>query len=168
MVLSVVAYSRAVRPTPESVARLIASQPLEGAEPEERRSAIDRVAQAINRLDFEERQELRSRLEDRRFFEQLDEEEQLYFLDRTLPEGFRQMMQALNAMPPERREKLVRRALEDIERDAPEIADRFDDERVRKILTQGLDSFYEEANAEVKLDFAPVIERLQIETQGLR
>lgn len=159
---------RAARPTAESVARLIESQPLAQVSANERRAVIDRVAEQINRLDFEQRQELREKLGDRRFFESLTEDEQLYFLEKTLPEGFRQLMLALNKMTPERREKVVRRAMEDLERDSPEVAQRIGDERARTFIAQGIESFYENASAEVKLDFAPVIELLQRETQNLR
>jgi hypothetical protein len=164
----VIFFLRAARPTPDSVARFIESEPLANVATNKRLEVIDQVANQINRLDFEQRQELRKTLGDRRFFESLTEEEQIYFLERTLPEGFRQLMLALNKMTPGRREKIVKRAMEDLERDSPEVAERIGDERARKFLSEGLESFYEDASAEVKLDFAPVIERLQRETQNLR
>jgi len=55
----------------------------------------------------------------------------------------------------------VKRALENLEKDNPEISQRMQEDEVRKIVNQGMSSFYEEANADVKLDFAPVIEQLQ-------
>jgi hypothetical protein len=164
----VIFFLRAARPTPDSVARFIESEPLANVATNKRLEVIDQVANQINRLDFEQRQELRKTLGDRRFFESLTEDEQIYFLERTLPEGFRQLMLALNKMTPGRREKIVKRAMEDLERDSPEVAERIGDERARKFLSEGLESFYEDASAEVKLDFAPVIERLQRETQNLR
>jgi hypothetical protein len=36
---------------------------------------------------------------------------------------------------------------------------------MQKIVVQGMTAFYEDANAEVKMDFAPVIEQIQ---QSLR
>ena len=59
-------------------------------------------------------------------------------------------------------------ALDDLEKDTPEINDRIDKAAAQKMISQGMDSFYQEASTEVKLDFAPVIEQLQRATQGLR
>lgn len=98
---------------------------------------------------------------DRIFFDQLTPEERKKFIEMTMPEGFRQFMLALNKMDPERRKRIVKRALENLEKDNPEISQRMQEDEVRKIVNQGMSSFYEEANADVKLDFAPVIEQLQ-------
>ncbi len=78
-------------------------------------------------------------------------------------------MLALNKMDPEKRKKMVQRALDDIDKDTPEIGERINRaEAAQKMISQGMSSFYEEASAEVKLEFAPVIERLQRATQNLR
>ena len=141
---------------------------MEGLDPAGRMAVVERVADQVVRLNFEGRQQLRTTLADRSFFELLTPEERTRFIELTLPEGFRQLMEALNKMQPAARQKLVNRALEDIERDSPEIAGRIDDEQARKILGEGLSAFYEDASADVKLDFAPVIEKLQQSTQSLR
>ena len=98
----------------------------------------------------------------------MTEEERKRFLDLTLPVGFRQLMGALNKMNPEQRKKMVQRALRSLEREEPEINDRINREAVQQMIAQGMDSFYQDADSEVKLDFAPVIEELQRSTQGLR
>ena len=46
--------------------------------------------------------------------------------------------------------------------------ERIDRVEVQKMLSQGMDSFYSEASADVKLDFAPVIEQIQRATQNMR
>lgn len=164
----VILWSRLSRPTPASVTAYLNSHSLEGRSAQDRAAVIARAADQINRLNFEQRQELRKSKIDRRFFEQMTEEERKNFLDLTLPEGFRQLMLALNKMNPEQRKKIVQRALDDIEKDTPEVHDRINREAAQKMISQGMDTFYQEASAEVKLDFAPVIEELQRATQGLR
>lgn len=164
----IIGLARSQRPSGEALVAYIETHPLTDLEGAEREKVIANVVRQLNRLDFEERRILREGGADRRLFEQMNDEERREFLEATLPEGFRQLMLALNKMEAQERQRIVRRALEDLERDNPEMAGRWDDENARKLLSQGLDSFYEEASAEVKLDFAPVIERIQRATQNLR
>jgi len=164
----VIFAARAARPTPASLAAYIDAHPLDGRPPGERAKVIDRVADQLNKLNFDQRQELRRTKADRRLFSGMTPEEQRHFLDLTLPEGFRQLMIALNKMDPQRRQKIVQRALDDLDRETPAPEDRVDRALVQKMIAQGVDSFYSEANAEVKLEFAPVIEKLQRASQNAR
>jgi hypothetical protein len=135
----------------------------------ERLAVIDRVAAQLNRLDFEQRRELRTDPAIRAFFEELTPAERSYFLEKTLPEGFRQMINALNNMEPERRKRIVQRALEDVRKmDSEGNHLHLNEEEVKKFISQGLGTFYEEASVEVKLEFASVIEELQRNLQRLR
>lgn len=164
----VILYSRAARPTAVSLVAYMEKNPLEGLPETQRAAVIAKVADQLNRLNFQQRQELRKIRTERTFFEQMSDAERKEFLELTLPEGFRQLMLALNKMTPEARKKIVDRALDDIERESPEIAGRIESEDAQKVISEGLGSFYEEASADVKMDFAPVIERLQRATQGIR
>ncbi len=164
----VIFWARASRPTPASLAAYIDKNPLADLTPAKRTEVIDRAAAQLNKLDVEQRQELRKTRNDRRFFEQMTEDERKRFLDLTLPEGFRQLMLALNKMDPAKRKKIVERVLDDIEKDNPEAHERINRAEVQKMIAQGMDSFYSEASADVKLDFAPVIEQLQRATQKMR
>lgn len=154
-------WMRGLRPTPASLQAYIEKHPLASLSEPAREDVIRGVADRLNRLNFDERQELRRGGSDRKFFDQLTPEERKKFIEMTMPEGFRQFMLALNKMDPERRKRIVKRALENLEKDNPEISQRLQEDEVRKIVNQGMSSFYEEANADVKLDFAPVIEQLQ-------
>lgn len=165
---AVIFWMRAARPTPASLAAYIDRHPIENLGPAQRAKEIEAIARQLNKLNFDQRQEFRRLKTDRRLFQQMTPEERARFLDLTLPEGYRQLMIALNKMQPERRKKLVQRALDDIEKDRPEIAGRLDQAEVQKFISQGMESFYKEASSDVKLDFAPVIEQLQRVTQGLR
>jgi len=153
--------SRSASPSPEKLREYIESHPLAGMTEPERAAILEKTAAQLNRLDFDQRRELREGVVLRKFFEGLTPAERSRFLDLTLPEGFRQMMSALNKMTPEKRQRLVKKVLDDIQKNSPQSADRIDEAEVKKILEQGVSSFYEEANSDVKLDFAPVLEELQ-------
>lgn len=166
--------ARSAKPTPEKIARYLEAHPVWEQSHTERTRIVERVAADLNRLTFEQRQELRRSGELRSFVSALTPGEQELFIDLTLPEGFRQMMEAFNRMEPERRQRMVQRALDDIERAEREglppgaETTEFDEQLTRKIVSQGLEAFYTEANAEVKMELAPVIERLQRSLQNLR
>ena len=163
-------WARKVKPSPESVSRYIETNPVEGRSPTERREIIDNLATQINRLGYEERRETRMERRPDKFFKNLTPEEQAHFLDRTLPEGFKQMMTAFNNLTPEKRRKLVQRTIEDLRRDREQLGDQappgLDDPNVQRIVTEGLKSFYSGASAETKMDFAPIIEELQKNMQS--
>jgi hypothetical protein len=164
----VILWSHLSRATPASITAYIGKNPIESLTPAKRAEVIDKVAAQLNKLNFDQRQELRKAKIDRNLFEEMTPEERKRFLDLTLPEGFRQLMIALNKMEPQRRKKIVQRALDDLEKDRPDGAPRIDQVEVQKMISQGVDTFYSEANADVKLDFAPVIEQLQRATQHMR
>jgi hypothetical protein len=171
----VVWLARLAKPTPASLERYVAAHPLAGAAPSERGRVIEKVADQLNRLSYEDRRSFREKRELDGFFHALTPEERSRFLDLTLPEGFHQMMTALNEMKPEQRRKIVQRALADLEagrgpgdRDGGN-SDRppLDAAQQEKIIQLGMSAFYEDANADVKLDFAPVIEQMQRSLQHL-
>lgn len=158
---------RKATPTAENVASLIEEHPLEGRTAGERRALIEEVAAQLNALELEERQKLRRSRVPGRYFESMTDEERRLFLDRTLPSGFQQMMEAFNKMEPAKRKQMVRRALEGMERDEERRPPGMDEAMTQKIVDQGLRSFYNDASAETKLDLAPLIERMQGRMQRL-
>jgi hypothetical protein len=161
-------WARNARPTPESIARYVADHPVEGLSGPARERVIRKVADQLNALEYEQRREVRMSRRIEGFFRALTPDEQSRFLDLTLPAGFRQMMEALNKMDPEKRRKFVERALSDMKsREGEPPPPRSDDPHVQKIIQQGLRSFYSEASADVKLDVAPLIEQMQKNLQGL-
>lgn len=156
-----IGISRSARPTPQKLQAYVEAHPIIGLDGTKRQKILESTAAQLNRLNFDQRRELQESGTLRRFFENLTAEERGKFLEMTLPEGFRQMMTGLNKMTPEKRQRLVQRALDDLRKNSPRSAERIPEDEVKKILSQGVSSFYEEANAEVKLDFAPVLEELQ-------
>lgn len=153
---------RQSEPTAEDVQRLLSARLVSETQGARREEMINRVADRINRLSFEERQRLRRSGELREFFESLTEAERHAFMDATLPRGMRQLMQALNDMPPEERQRLVDRALRDLrEADPDERPVEVADEETRRLVNHGLEAYFQEASPETKLQVAPLIEQLQ-------
>ena len=165
-------WARASKVTPEVLMAYVESHPIEGKAPGERRKTMEAVAKKLNHLTYEERREVRLSRKLDSFFRTLNPDEQSQFLDLTLPEGFRQMMEALNKMTPEKRKAFVDKTLEQLRKeegqnlpdDARERMEQ--DENMQKIVDQGLKSFYSEASAETKMDLAPVIEQMQRNLQN--
>lgn len=165
----VIYFVRAAKPTPESVMGYLEQHPVESRSSRERGQVLEKVAKDLNQLAYEERREVRMSRKLDGFFRTLSAEEQSRFLDLTLPTGFKQMMEALNKMAPEKRKRFVTKALEDMKKRGSEIpADeqRELDANGQKIVDQGFRSFYSEASAETKMDVAPLIEQFQKNLQG--
>ena len=166
---SIMMWARSVKASPRSVAQLVDSNPLEGRAPEERKKIIDTVAGQISRLDFDERRETRLEKRPEAFFKNLTPGEKAYFVEQTVPAGFKQMIEAINRMTPEKRFKFVARAIEDLRRqreESGEAAPGFGDPNVQKIMNLGLQSFYSEASPETKMDLAPLLEEMQRNLTG--
>lgn len=158
--------ARSVRVTPETLVAYVEKHPLEGKSTSDRAKVIEKVADQLNSLTYDERRETRTGKRIDPWFRTLTAEEQSRFLDLTLPTGFRQMMDSLNKMPPPKRKQFVEKALRDMrerEGEDPQL-----DQNARKMIDQGFKSFYSEASAETKMDVAPLIEQLQKNLQGVR
>lgn len=163
----VIFFARSAKVTPEAVSAYVLAHPLDGKPPRERADMIEKLAKKMNQLTYEDRREVRMGKGLDGFFRSLTAEEQGRFLDLTLPAGFKQMMEALNKMTPEKRQKFVSRALDDMKkREGDRPPDPQLDSNARKIMDQGFKSFYSEASADVKMDVAPLIEQLQKNLQG--
>ena len=166
---SVMMWARNAKPTPESVAKYLDAHPVGERSPQERRAVIAGFADRLSRLDFDERRVARMDKRPGEFFKSLTPEEQAYFIDKTVHAGFKQMMEALNKMTPEKRVSFVVRAMNDMRRDREggnETPPKFDDPNVQKIMGTGLKSFFSEASPETKMALAPLIEEMQRNLMG--
>ena len=163
-------WARSQKPTPEKLLAYVESHSIDGRSAGEREAVMKKVAGQLNGLSYEERRELRVSRRLDRFFRGLNPDEQTRFLDLTLPEGFKQMMESLNKMKREDRKRLVERTLNEMQKqEVPgEAREPRDDANAQKIIDQGLKSFYSEANAETKMDVAPILEQMQRNLQGFR
>lgn len=166
---AVIYFARKAKPTAASVTALVQGFGGGARVGASRSRDLARIEDAINRLPFEERQQLQRSGVTRKFFESLAPDEQLAFLDATLPSGFKQLMESFNKMEPERRRKVVQRALDEMKKREGEEPSRVPDEKiVQRVADEGLRAFYSEASADVKLDLAPLIEQMQKNLHGVR
>jgi hypothetical protein len=161
--------------TPEKVAVFMAERPIGGiADEAARRNWLDEVAGMVNQLDFEQRREFREGNEAGRrgegegsggFWEELSREERMYFVDLTMGTAFKQMMKGFNEMDADERKAFVDRARADLVRQGrdPEMErlEREDEEMYDKIVNEGMESYYRDANADTKRDLAPLMEEMQ-------
>ena len=160
-------WLHASKPTAASITAYLKRTDLTAMSPGDRARALARAADQLNELSFDERQRLQRSGETRRFFATLTPAEQDQFLDATLPSDFKQLMEVFNKMEPAKRKEFVDHALEDMKKHEGEAPPVEADERVRdRVIDQGLKSFYKDANSDVKLDLAPLIEQMQRNLQG--
>lgn len=149
------------KPTPERLARYLDEHRMDSLAGSVRERTINDVAEQLNGLTYEQRREARMSRQVDKFFRTLTPDEQTRFLELTLPTGFKQMMESFNKMTPARRKQFVEKALRDMQERDGEEGRRPDDPHVQKMVQEGLRSFYSDASAEVKMDFAPLIEQMQ-------
>jgi len=160
--------ARRARPTPETVIRYADEHSVSGKSAADRERIMRGLADRLNHLEYEQRQQVRVSRRLDAFFKTLTPEERSKFLDLTLPAGFRQMMDAFNKMDPAKRKSFVDHALVQMKErgDEGRPAPALDDPNVKKIVEQGLHSFYSDASADTKMDLAPLIEQMQKNLQG--
>lgn len=168
------------RVTPESIAAYLESHPLDpAADAAGREQVIRRVADQINRLDAEQRQTARNRRDGsgqamRNFFAGMRPEERALFVELTIGPTFSHLMASFNQMSREERRGIASNAIERLRKEGavpPEEARLWEEqgpEVLEKVVSQGLRSYYQEASADTKLDFAPVLEAMQRVLQSPR
>lgn len=161
----------ALRPTPQKVAAYAASLDLGSLSPEARRAALEKLAKQLNALDFEARREARlGRIWDR-LFEQMTDAEKAWFVEQTLPAGIRQMLDAFETMPEDKRRRAVEDSVKRLrearanlnpgERPPPTNAPVISEEMQRQMVSLGMKTFYSESSAQTKAELAPVLEEMQ-------
>src|SRR5262245_11380985 len=99
--------------TAERVLRFISTHSLESKDTAERARIITELADKVNRLPFDEKQKLRVDQSVRDFYQQMTDTERSRFVELTMQEGIKQMVEAFNRMTPQQQEWLVRRAKQD-------------------------------------------------------
>lgn len=160
----VIHWVRASQPTAESITAYLDKADLASNRPK----VIRRVESMLNDVPFEDRQRLNRSGATRKFFLSLNPSEQAAFLDATLPSGFKQLMESFNKMDPAQRKRMVEGAVSEMKKhegDSPPRAIE-DDKMAQRVVDQGLRSFYTDANADAKLDLAPLIEQMQHNMRG--
>ncbi len=135
-----------------------------------RREKIDEIAQVLNRLDLRQREQLHETRAGMKLFLQLGSEEKIYFLEKTLTQSMRRMMEAFDKMDKEERRAMVARSIKDM-RSGPGGEDlarleEEDPEVIERIVQVGLQTYYQDASAETKLDLVPLMDAFGEVIQG--
>ena len=150
------------RATPERIAEFVGANTLEGKAPADRAKLIEEVAKRVNRLEYEQRREMDKQRKLEKFWLGLTAEEKGRYLDRVLPSGFKQMMESFNKMEPGKRRKMVQKAVDDLREHGGDRERRdANDPAFRKIIDQGLKSFFSDATIDAKMDALPFLEALE-------
>ncbi len=181
-VWAVRSYAGSKKITAESVNRAIAeakfsdwseqTSPPNPAEAKRREEELGKVAELVNRLDFQEREKNRENQAGEDFFKKLSPREKGRFIDLTVMESMKNFMESLDKMKPEQRKSFVEQGLREIKegRTGADMAraDELDPNLLEKISQQGMRAYFESANADTKLDLAPLMEAMNETMQGLR
>lgn len=173
-----VSWSRTTKVTAERVRAYVETTDLRQLRGEARAKAIRRLERMLNALSLEERRKLRAGREGLLWFQDMTEEEKARFIEATMPTGFKQMLQAFEQLPEDKR----RRAVDDAVRrmrearqqlvNAPPSArpppwpatnapPELSEELRQKIIRVGLKSFYSESSAQTRAELGPFLEELQ-------
>jgi hypothetical protein len=167
--------ARQKQATADGIIRSVELRPLASLSASDRAKQLASLADQVNRLSFEERRQLALRRGLDLTFEAMTDAERQAFLDRTLPQGFAQIIEVFNKMSKEDRQAAVERALDDLRRAESQSTEadwsraraRLEDGSLQKVVEQGFQAYLQTANAETKLDLAPVIEQIQQNVRAL-
>ena len=161
-----IAFFRGQRVTAEKVVAFIGEKPLQGLSTKDRLRRIEGLADRVNHLDFDERQKFRLEKRLRNFFLEMSEAERAHYLELTLPNGMKNMMEAFNKMTPQKRKQVVNRAVTELSRvsaqgDRAEMEKALGDENLKKVVAEGMKAYFTEANSQTKLDLQPLLDQVQ-------
>lgn len=162
--------ARNAQVTPEKIRTYAAALDFSRLSAAGRAAALQQLAAMLNALSLEERQKLR--VERAAWFEKMTEEEKGAFLEATLPTGFKQMLNAFEEMPADKRQRVLGQAVKRM-RDAREkmaasgqaapaaAVAGLSPELQEKVTKIGLKSFYSQSSAQTKAEVAPLLEEMQ-------
>jgi len=163
--------AEAVRPTPEKLTAYATTLDLTALSQEDRRAALEKLAKLLNGLNYEDRRDIRLGRTWGRLFEQMTESEKAWFVEQTLPSGVKQMLDAFETLPEDKRRRAVDDSLGRLRESraklqagqaggAPEDPV-MSEETQRQIVALGMKTFYSESSAQTKAELAPVLEEMQ-------
>jgi hypothetical protein len=146
-----------------------------------RARALKVLEDKLNALSYDERQRFRAEHLMNDWFAQMTDEEKAQFLEATLPTGFKQMINAFEQLPEEKRRRLIDDSMKNlraVNQRAPagggatqsgtNAPPPISPELEAKIRTIGLNSFYSQSSAQTKAELAPLLEELQRQMESGR
>jgi hypothetical protein len=168
------AIAKHAKVTPEKVRAYVESVDFGHLTGAERAKALKKLAAMLNALSLEERRSVRLDRAAYRWFEEMTEEEKGEFLEATMPTGFKQMLNAFEEMPQDKRQKLVDQAVKQMKDAREKMAasgemppqtgtngPALSEELQKKVTTIGLKTFYSQSSAQTKAEMAPLLEEMQ-------
>lgn len=175
--LAMVGYQVAknARVTADKVKAYAESVDLSKLSGEARAKAIRKLADMLNALSLDERRKARLDRLTWVWLAQMTEEEKAGFIEATMPTGFKQMLDAFEQLPEDKRRKSIddalrqlreaRNRIQNSEGDSPPDGTNapppLSPELQAQIRTIGLKTFYSQSSAQTKAELAPVLEELQ-------
>jgi hypothetical protein len=161
--------------TAEKLRVFVEGTDLNGLSDEARARALRKLADMVNALPAEERQQARLNHLWGQWFNEMTDDERGAFLDATLPSGFKQMLSSFENLAPDKRQKTIDTAIKQLKdaRDAtPEEFQKksarqntnapvLSEDLQRKVVFTGLQSVYGNSSAETKAELAPLLEEVQ-------
>jgi hypothetical protein len=170
-------FSGKARVTVEKLQQYVDSTDLDKLSASGRDKAIARFADDVNSLSAEERMKWRREEDWKKWFAEMTEAERAKFIEKTLPTGFKQMMDAFSQLPADQRKKFIDDALGrlkqggvdksvgDYGQNGPPTLSPELEQRVREI---GLKELYTDSSPETKAELAPLLEQMQIQIRNGR
>lgn len=157
--------ARNARATPEKIAAFVASTDLSQLQGERRAKAIRKLTQQLNALPMEDRRQARMDRAWTQWFPHMTEQERSDFIEATLPTGFRQMIDAFEALPEEQRREFIEGAVRRLREQRPtgpgQRPAEISPELEEKAISIGLQTLFTSSSAQTKAELAPVLEELQ-------
>lgn len=143
-----------------------------------RDKAISDFADMVNSLSVEER--MKWRLEDgwKKWFAEMTEAERARFIDKTLPTGFKQVLDSFSQLPEDQRKQFIDEAVARLKQAGAGGVDKslvnygtngpppLSPELEQKAREIGLKELYTHSSPETKAELAPLLEQLQIQLRG--
>jgi len=176
------AYAKSMRNTAERVARVIAAANFadwsgrstlpDNAAAQRRDAQLRQIAGLVNLLDFQEREAHLRDGSDAALFGKLSPQEKARYMDLTVMQTFKRLMNSLDAMPPKQRKQFIEQGLREFAQGASEEdaarAKAMGADMLTKVSVEGMRAFLEAASPDTQLKLAPLIEIVNEAVQGLR
>jgi hypothetical protein len=157
------------RMTAEKVSAFLAGLDFSKLSKEQRARVLMELAAKLNALSLEDRRRVRMGREWQALFKGLDDEEKSAFVEATLPTGIKQMLNAFEELPPDKRKRTVDAAVKQLQEARQQAATGATDnlppvvsDAVReKAVRVGLRAYFSGSSAQTKAELAPLMEEMQ-------
>jgi hypothetical protein len=144
-----------------------------------REKALKHLEDMLNALSYQERQRFRSQHFIDAWFGKMTDDEKAQFIEATLPTGFKQMINAFEQLPEDKRHHVIDDAMKNLRsannesgggagQGGTNAPPPISPELEAKIRTIGLKSFYSQSSAQTKAEVAPLLEEIQRQMESGR